>query len=143
MDVGHYVACVDPGQLYECNDDSVRRCDWLHVEQQQAYILMYVKSGAATSSAHAAAVPRSLPPPPPRPASSSSAPTPAATDAMLAILRERVADQLHARQCPADLSAASVEDVSRLQTTIASADALRDAGDVAAAISLLRQVVKR
>ena len=38
MGVGHYVACVDPGQLYECNDDSVRRCDWLHVEQQQAYV---------------------------------------------------------------------------------------------------------
>ncbi len=62
---------------------------------------------------------------------------------MLAILRERVANQLHARQCPADLSAASVEDVSRLQTTIASADALRDAGDVAAAIGLLRKAVKR
>ena len=33
MGVSHYVACVDPGQLYECNDDSVRRCDWPHVEQ--------------------------------------------------------------------------------------------------------------
>ncbi len=143
MGVGHYVTCVDPGQLYECNGDSVRRCDWLHAEQQQAYVLMCVKSGAAAGSAHAAAVPRSLPPPPPRPASSSSAPAPAATDAMLAILRERVANQLRARQCPADLSAASMEDVGRLQTTIASADALRDAGDVAAAISLLRKAVKR
>ena len=143
MGGGHYVACVDPGQLYECNDDTVRRCDWLHVEQQQAYVLMYVKSGAASGSARAVAVPRCLPAPPPRPASSSSAPAPAATDAMLAILRKRVANQLHARQCPTDLSTASMEDVSRLQTTIASADALRDAGDVDGAVRLLRTVVKR
>lgn len=143
MGGGHYVACVDPGQLYECNDDTVRRCDWLHVEQQQAYVLMYVKSGAASGSARAVAVPRCLPAPPPRPASSSSAPAPAATDAMLAILRKRVANQLHARQCPTDLSTASMEDVSRLQTTIASADALRDAGDVDGAVRLLRTAVKR
>jgi hypothetical protein len=113
------------------------------VEQQQAYVLMYVKSGAASGSARAVAVPRCLPAPPPRPASSSSAPAPAATDAMLAILRKRVANQLHARQCPTDLSTASMEDVSRLQTTIASADALRDAGDVDGAVRLLRTAVKR
>ena len=104
---------------------------------------MYVKSGAAAGSARAAAVPRALPPPPPRLASSSSVSAPVATDGMLAILRERVANQLHERQCPADLSAASMEDVSRLQTTIASADALRDAGDVAAAIGLVRKAAKR
>ena len=67
MNAGHYVAYVDPGQLYECNDTVVDRRDWLHVEQQQAYLLIYVKSSASTPAAVTTSggdgdVPRPLPP---------------------------------------------------------------------------------
>ena len=43
LECGHYTACVDTGRLYRCDDSSVSRCDWLHVAEQQAYLLVYTK----------------------------------------------------------------------------------------------------
>ena len=37
---GHYVACVNSGQLCVCDDARVYRTDWLHVAEQQAHMLV-------------------------------------------------------------------------------------------------------